>query len=57
MDFEIIEARDGHDGIEKAKTEYPIFNFLHIQLPVMDGVIDTANKQELKKTWTRKIIE
>ena len=35
--YEVIQARDGRDGIAKAKTEKPDLILLDIQLPEMDG--------------------
>ena len=36
-DFEVIQARDGQQGLELAATENPDLILLDIQLPVMDG--------------------
>jgi len=35
--YEVIEAVDGEEGIEKAKTEAPALILLDIYLPKMDG--------------------
>lgn len=35
--YEVIAARDGREGIEKASNEQPDLIVLDIQLPVMDG--------------------
>ena len=44
--YEVVEARDGHTGIEKAKQLAPVLILLDIQLPNMDGY-DVA--RELRK--------
>ncbi len=36
-DFEVIQARDGQQGLALAASEYPDLILLDIQLPVMDG--------------------
>jgi CheY-like chemotaxis protein len=35
--YEVISARDGRDGIRRAKNEQPDLILLDIQLPEMDG--------------------
>ena len=35
--YEVIQARDGRDGIEKACREKPALILLDIQLPGLDG--------------------
>ena len=35
--IEVIEAIDGADGIEKAKTMYPDLIFMDVRMPMMDG--------------------
>ena len=35
--YEIIQARDGQEGIEKARQEKPALILLDIQLPGLDG--------------------
>jgi two-component system cell cycle response regulator DivK len=35
--YAVIEAADGHAGVEKAKSERPDLVLMDIQLPVMDG--------------------
>jgi len=35
--YEVVEAVDGEEGIEKAKTEAPALILLDIYLPKMDG--------------------
>jgi two-component system cell cycle response regulator DivK len=51
--YEVIQARDGLEGIEKAVQEKPDLILLDIQLPVMDGY-EVAKKMksmpELKDT-------
>ena len=45
--YEVLQARNGHDGIELAVTEKPDLIILDIQLPGIGG-IDVA--RELRKT-------
>lgn len=35
--YEVIEAKDGEEGIKKAKEEKPDLILMDIQMPVMDG--------------------
>jgi two-component system cell cycle response regulator DivK len=35
--YEIIEARDGLEGVKAAKAEHPDLILMDIQLPVLDG--------------------
>lgn len=36
--YEVIEAQDGREAVELARTECPALIFMDIQMPVMDGV-------------------
>jgi len=47
--YNIIIAKDGKEGLEKAKKENPDLILLDIILPVMDGLVmlDLLRKQEL----------
>jgi len=52
-DFQVIQARNGLDGIAMAKAEKPDLILLDIQLPVMDGyAVAQALRQdpELQRT-------
>lgn len=44
--FEVVQARDGQEGIELAGQVHPALILLDIQLPVLDGY---AVAQELRK--------
>ena len=47
--YTIIEAKDGKEGLAKAKKESPDLILLDIIMPVMDGMVmlDLLRKQEL----------
>ena len=39
--FELIEAKDGEEGVRKAGAERPDLILMDIQLPVLDGYLCT----------------
>jgi CheY-like chemotaxis protein len=49
--FEVTEAVNGKEGLEKAKTEHPDLILLDIRMPVMDGMtmLDLLRKEEATK--------
>ncbi len=53
MDFVIIEAVNGKDGIEKFSEEHPDLVFLDLTMPVMDGY---SALEELKKIDPNSIV-
>ena len=55
--YQVIEAVDGKQGLEKAKSENPDLILLDIRMPVMDGMamLDLLRKEEASKN-TKVII-
>ena len=49
--YQVIEAADGKQGLEKAKSENPDLILLDIRMPVMDGMVmlDLLRKEETGK--------
>ena len=49
--YEVIEAVNGEEGLEKAKSQKPDLILLDIRLPVMDGMamLDLLRKEEAGK--------
>lgn len=54
--YEIIEAKDGKDGIEKAEKHMPDLIFMDLQLPVLDGFTAIKMLKNNPKTEHIKII-
>ena len=51
--YEVFQAENGKEGLEKAKSEKPDLILLDIRMPVMDGMtmLDLLRKEEsIKKT-------
>lgn len=50
--YEVVEAKDGQEGLEVAKTEKPDLILLDIRMPIMDGMtmLDLLRKDEYGKT-------
>lgn len=55
--YQVIEAIDGKQGLEKAKSENPDLILLDIRMPVMDGMamLNLLRKEEASKN-TKVII-
>ena len=49
--YEVIEAKNGKEGLEKAKSDKPDLILLDIRMPVMDGMtmLGLLRKQETDK--------
>lgn len=49
--YEVIEAKDGKEGLEMAKKENPDLVLLDIRMPVMDGMVmlDLLRKEAVGK--------
>lgn len=49
--FEVIEAVNGKEGLEKIEAEKPDMIFLDIMMPIMDGftVLKELNKKDFQK--------
>lgn len=46
--YEVIEARDGSEAIEKAKEHQPDFIFMDLMMPVLDGITATRVIREIE---------
>jgi len=46
--YEVIEARDGSEAIEKAKQHQPDFIFMDLMMPVLDGITATQVIREME---------
>lgn len=44
--YEVIEAQDGQEGLDKYKSEKPDLVLMDITMPIMDGI---TSLQEIKK--------
>lgn len=54
--YEVIEAQDADDGIEKAGAENPNLIIMDLGLPGMDGIEATAKLKENPKTAAIPVI-
>jgi CheY-like chemotaxis protein len=54
--YEVLEAKDGRDGVEIAKKEIPDLILMDIQMPIMDGFKATRLLKETPETKGIKII-
>ena len=54
--YEIIEAGDGAEGIEKARKYRPDLILMDMQMPIMDGIQAVTQLKADPKTWDIKII-
>ena len=54
--YEIIEARDGAEGVTAAKAERPDLILMDIQLPVLDGYEATRQIKAVPELRTTPII-
>jgi CheY-like chemotaxis protein len=55
-DFDVIQARDGQQGVELAVSENPDLILLDIQLPVMDGYEVAKRLKQVEKTESIPIV-
>lgn len=55
-DFEVVQARDGEQGLELAASENPDLILLDIQLPVMDGYEVAARLKQDARTISIPIV-
>jgi CheY-like chemotaxis protein len=51
--FEVVLARDGKEGLDKAFSDHPDLILLDIMLPIMDGV--TFLEELRKDSWGKKV--
>lgn len=54
--YEVIEAKNGEECVEKAKGHLPAFIFLDIQMPVMDGYTALKILKDTPETKNIKVI-
>ena len=54
--YEILEAGDGAEGIEKARKYRPDLILMDMQMPIMDGIQAVTQLKADPKTWDIKII-
>jgi len=52
-EFEVAEARDGEEGLEKALAEHPDLILLDIIMPKMDGM--TMLERVRRDEWGKKV--
>jgi CheY-like chemotaxis protein len=55
-EFEVIEARDGKEGLEKAILENPNIVLLDIVMPEMDGITVSQKMADIPQTENIPII-
>lgn len=51
--FEVVSARDGKEGLEKALADHPDLILLDVNMPVMDGI--TALKKLREDSWGKSV--
>lgn len=54
--YDVLEAKDGKDGLNKALAEHPDLILLDVMMPKMDGVKVVENLQDDKWGKTAKVI-
>lgn len=54
--YEVIEAKDGKEGLEMAKKENPDLILLDIRMPVMDGMTMLSLLRQDEKGKNTKVI-
>jgi len=56
QDYEVVQARNGQEGLELAVSERPDLILLDIQLPVMDGYEVAGRLKKAEKTKSIPIV-
>jgi CheY-like chemotaxis protein len=56
QDYDVVQARNGHRGLELAVSENPDLILLDIQLPVMDGYEIAGRLKQAEETKSIPII-
>ncbi|WP_457573063.1 response regulator [Desulfolithobacter sp.] len=56
VDFVVLQARDGQQGLEVAAAEHPDLILLDIQLPLMDGYEVARRLKQQKETAAIPIV-
>jgi two-component system, cell cycle response regulator DivK len=54
--LEVFEARDGVEGVEKARADLPDVVIMDIMLPRMNGIMATRRLKEEERTATIPVI-
>jgi len=54
--YEVIRARDGYEGIDRASSERPDLILLDIQLPVMDGYTTARRLRQIPGAGVTPIV-
>jgi len=56
QDFDVVQARNGQQGLEVAASEHPDLILLDIQLPVMDGYEVARRLKQAEETKSIPIV-
>jgi len=54
--YDVVQARNGHQGLEKASSEGPDLILLDIQLPAMDGYEVARRLKQTEETLSIPIV-